>query len=486
MKRLLCVQVGNKPREIATIVVFVTWMESCSWHRWATSMITRQRWMSQKERTKPVGLQVNHVAWWSTYVFVKDCWIMHERVPLHVLSFLLVRVALVSTRCSVCCSRAHDSFAPATISSLNRKPTYQSSGSCTCYQSSSSHRSSRHARVLVHLVRVCAGCSDTTLVDSLGACKLYVSKRRVRRDVSDTMWRTSARRWMADATRLTRRTAFQEAHEQGTRSWTAWKRAGFAVVATNAVGGVASYAWDTHVLVDAVGTGAFAASTCATWTKSARTNAQSVLAACVVAWAMRLGGHLAHRIAQTKHDPRLEPYLQTSHAEEGNFVSKLPWKYMQFWSLQALWAFVSLLPVTAAHALPRTKAPTLRPWALGLFAAFLAMETVADIQKSQYRSNPDNNGHWVDEGLWKYARHPNYGAEIGLWWSVYAMAVTKATAWTVIGPLGVTMLLLKGSGVPVLEKLHEEKYGGNAAYQHYKQNTNLLFPWPHKPQQGTR
>lgn len=263
-------------------------------------------------------------------------------------------------------------------------------------------------------------------------------------------------------------------------SWQAWKRAGTAVVAANAVGCVASYVWDTHLFVDAVGTGAFAVSAYATWRTSARTKAQSVLAACVMLWALRLGGHLAHRIAQTKHDPRLEPFFQTPSTEEGSTVRRLPWKLMQFWSLQAAWAFVTLLPVTAAHALPKSQSPAVRLWAVGLFAAFLGMETVADVQKSRYRSNPDNDGHWVDEGLWRYARHPNYGAEMGVWWAVYAMAVTKATAWTAIAPIGVTLLLLKGSGVPVLEKLHDKKYGQQAAYQRYKQNTNLLFPWPSK------
>jgi steroid 5-alpha reductase family enzyme len=108
-----------------------------------------------------------------------------------------------------------------------------------------------------------------------------------------------------------------------------------------------------------------------------------------------------------------------------------------------------------------------------------AIEVVADAQKSRFRARPENKGKFINTGLWAWSRHPNYFGEIVLWIGVAIIALPILRGWqwiTLISPVFVTLLLTRVSGVPILEKRADEKWGGQDDYEAYKQSTPVLIP----------
>jgi len=125
------------------------------------------------------------------------------------------------------------------------------------------------------------------------------------------------------------------------------------------------------------------------------------------------------------------------------------------------------------------------PAAVGflLFVAGLLIETFSDAQKFRFKRKPENRNRWIQSGLWRYSRHPNYFGEILLWWGLFLVILPGLTGWqwlTVFGPISITILLLFISGIPLLEKSGDEKYGDNPEYQAYKNSTSLLIPLPRR------
>ncbi len=91
------------------------------------------------------------------------------------------------------------------------------------------------------------------------------------------------------------------------------------------------------------------------------------------------------------------------------------------------------------------------------------------------QERPGQPGKIIQQGLWRYSRHPNYFGEVTLWWGIYLMALPVPGGWmTIIGPLTITFLILKVSGIPLLES----KYAENAAFQAYARRTSAFFPLP--------
>ncbi len=140
---------------------------------------------------------------------------------------------------------------------------------------------------------------------------------------------------------------------------------------------------------------------------------------------------------------------------------------------------------TMAAALAAITSNTRKP--LGLFAlvGFLiwafgfAIEAIADAQKSHFRADPVNRGKFIQSGLWARSRHPNYFGEIVLWIGVAIIAVPVLQGWqwaTLISPIFVALLLNLISGVPMLEKRADEKWGGQEDYEAYKARTPALIP----------
>jgi steroid 5-alpha reductase family enzyme len=121
-------------------------------------------------------------------------------------------------------------------------------------------------------------------------------------------------------------------------------------------------------------------------------------------------------------------------------------------------------------------------WCLGFLT-----ETAADFQKSAWRANPANKGRFIDTGLWSLARHPNYGGEIMVWWGMALLSLAglagspASMAAAVCSPLFVTLLLTKVSGVPMLQRSAEKRWGKDKGFRAYVARTSglrLLFPFP--------
>jgi steroid 5-alpha reductase family enzyme len=197
---------------------------------------------------------------------------------------------------------------------------------------------------------------------------------------------------------------------------------------------------------------------------------QLVASLLVLAWAARLGGYLVRRIRRLGVDRRFDAMRDE------------PLRFARFWLLQAVSVGVIMLPVT--YLLSRDEAPGFGPWAAAGAAIWLVgllVETVADAQKSAFKSRPGNRDRFVSTGLWRWSRHPNYFGELLVWWGlfVYAVPVLDGAAFAVAaGPAWITVLLLFVSGIPLLERSAEEKHGHDPAYREYRRRTSVLVPLP--------
>lgn len=198
-----------------------------------------------------------------------------------------------------------------------------------------------------------------------------------------------------------------------------------------------------------------------------------VPAALTVLWALRLGSYLFTRIIATKVDHRFDG------------MREVPLKFARFWILQAVAVALILLPVAASVASPVAERG-FGPFEIAgivLWTAGFLIEAVADAQKAAFKAS--GKPGFISWGLWKYSRHPNYFGETLLWWAlfVYALpALSGALFLSVLGPVFITFLLLKVSGIPLLEKSADAKHGADPAYQEYKRRTSVFALLP--PRKG--
>jgi steroid 5-alpha reductase family enzyme len=187
----------------------------------------------------------------------------------------------------------------------------------------------------------------------------------------------------------------------------------------------------------------------------------------LTAWALRLGLHLLRRNRAHGEDPSYAA-MRRHHGPAFGRVSL----FTVFW-LQGV-----ILWVVSAPVLGVVVGEEAWGWwdVAGFLAALtgVAMEAVADGQLRRFRRDPDNRGRVLDTGLWRYSRHPNYFADAVLWWGIYIIAVGSGAAWTVFGPLLMTVLLLRVSGVTLLERgLRRTRPG----YEDYVRSTSAFVPW---------
>jgi steroid 5-alpha reductase family enzyme len=201
-----------------------------------------------------------------------------------------------------------------------------------------------------------------------------------------------------------------------------------------------------------------------------RAPAQLIAAALVVVWAARLGAYLLTRIIKIGKDARFDD-------KRGDFL-----KFLSFWVLQAVVVWVVMLPVTLLLSLS-TAAPLNAVSCVGiaLWASGFGIEAASDAQKRAFRDAPGNTGRWIESGLWKYSRHPNYFGESLLWWGLFFVALPSLSGYALIAiadSVAITLLLLFVSGIPPLEKSAEQKYGNNPAYLEYKRRTSVFLLLP--------
>jgi steroid 5-alpha reductase family enzyme len=195
-----------------------------------------------------------------------------------------------------------------------------------------------------------------------------------------------------------------------------------------------------------------------------------LLLAVVLIWATRLGTYLFNRILRAGRDERFDDI-------KPSFL-----RFLQTWTLQGLW-----VTFTVAAALAAITTTTRRGLGWFALAGFLiwafgfGVEVLADAQKNAFRADPENRGRFIRTGLWSWSRHPNYFGEITLWVGVAVIALPVLRGWqwvTLISPVFVALLITQVSGVPMLEKRADEKWGGQEDYEAYKERTPVLIPRP--------
>ena len=261
-----------------------------------------------------------------------------------------------------------------------------------------------------------------------------------------------------------------------------------ACLGVNAAGFALTAASRSHKITDLCGTGAFVASAWATQralAPAAGGGLPLLLTAAVSLWGARLASFLFYRVCAMGEDRRLR-FLFPQDAAEPWFTgpSAYPLKLAGFWTIQTLWSWVCLLPVTAAHGLAQSGRALpiagLQLAGLGVFALGFVVEAVADFQKYSFRSDPANDGRWCDRGLWSLSRHPNYLGEMAVWWGLWGAAMAgqapPLALLTSVSPLFSTFLLLNVSGVPLLEAKSDKRYGGRPEYEAYKRRTGRVLP----------
>jgi steroid 5-alpha reductase family enzyme len=155
-------------------------------------------------------------------------------------------------------------------------------------------------------------------------------------------------------------------------------------------------------------------------------------------------------------------------------------RFLNAWNIQGLWVVFTLSAALVAITTSVRKELSLFAIVGTLIWIFgFGFEVIADNQKSKFRAYSENKGKFIQNGLWSKSRHPNYFGEIVLWIgvAVIAMPVLRGWQWVaLISPFFATLLLTRISGVPMLEKSADEKWGGQEDYEAYKERTPVLIP----------
>ena len=194
-----------------------------------------------------------------------------------------------------------------------------------------------------------------------------------------------------------------------------------------------------------------------------------IISSLVIIWSVRLSGFLFLRIHKKGKDGRFDN-LKTS-----------PVRFLVPWTLQGLWIFLTANVVIVINS-QSGSSPPLGIWdAIGLLIWVLGfgIEVLADSQKTKFNSIPENEGKWIDQGLWSQCRHPNYLGEIMLWTGVaiFGLACFERLEWVSwISPVFVYILLTKVSGIPILDRRALAKWENEPEYQKYRDRVPVLFP----------
>lgn len=147
-----------------------------------------------------------------------------------------------------------------------------------------------------------------------------------------------------------------------------------------------------------------------------------------------------------------------------------------------LWFVALPVQVTIAQNEPTSLGP-LDAIGVALWCVGLYFEAVGDWQLARFSAEPANAGRVMDQGLWRYTRHPNYFGDFCVWWGLYLIATAGGAAWTVASPIVMSVLLLKVSGVALLESTIAQRRPG---YREYVARTNAFFPAPPRASAGLR
>jgi steroid 5-alpha reductase family enzyme len=205
---------------------------------------------------------------------------------------------------------------------------------------------------------------------------------------------------------------------------------------------------------------------------SAETNTRGLMVNILVSiWGLRLAWYIHKRNKNKTEDYR---YLAWRKAWGKYFYLR---SYLQVYLLQGFLLFLIVLPVLIINknsylAFSWLDLVGLAVWLFGFY-----FEVVGDAQLARFIQNPNNKGKLMQSGLWAYTRHPNYFGEVTQWWGIWLLAlVVPGGLVAIIGPMTITFLILKVSGIPMLEK----KMAENPEFENYKKRVSMFIPLPRR------
>jgi steroid 5-alpha reductase family enzyme len=188
----------------------------------------------------------------------------------------------------------------------------------------------------------------------------------------------------------------------------------------------------------------------------------------VAIWGLRLSIHILRRNWGKGEDLRYQKWRN----ETG---SSWWWQsYLRVFLLQGVLLWIISIPLLSAQypAIPAHLGILdlfgVLVWLVGFY-----FEVAGDAQLAHFKANPANKGKVLDRGVWRYTRHPNYFGDSAQWWGYFLIAASAGGWWTVFSPIGMTFLLVRVSGVALLEKA----LGTRPGYQEYMDRTSAFVPW---------
>ena len=199
-----------------------------------------------------------------------------------------------------------------------------------------------------------------------------------------------------------------------------------------------------------------------------KTSIDTIIYLYVMVWATRLGIYLFRRVQKDGKDVRFEK-------AKTHFF----W-FLQYWMGQALWvSLTSCAAIIAILSPEENSLPILAIVGMALWLTGFTIESISDYQKRVFRKENNPSQSFIHTGLWARSRHPNYFGEITLWTGIAVIALNTLSGVefiTLISPVFVYILLTRMSGINLLERIADERYGELEEYQWYKRNSPVLFP----------
>ena len=195
-----------------------------------------------------------------------------------------------------------------------------------------------------------------------------------------------------------------------------------------------------------------------------------VLFVLVLLWGFRLTIYLAYRNIGKGEDFRYQEFRRKYGPERYWWVS-----FFQVFLLQGILILIISLPLFGTNYATQNNQLTWIDYVATLtwIIGFL-FETIGDFQLSKFKSNANNKGKVLNIGLWKYTRHPNYFGDSVVWWSYALFCISAGVYWPILGSVVMTVLIIKVSGVSLLEETLKDK---KPEYQEYIKKTSAFFPW---------
>ncbi len=193
-----------------------------------------------------------------------------------------------------------------------------------------------------------------------------------------------------------------------------------------------------------------------------------VVTTLIILWGIRLGTYLYIRNKNKGEDPRYKAWRQQWGAKA------LLYSFVYVFMLQGLVMLIIAYPIILVNNSSIAGLTILDYLGIAVWIFGFAFESISDFQLYSFLQKPENKGRVLQQGLWKYSRHPNYFGESCMWWGIFLIALNVPWGITaIISPLLITYLLLYVSGIPLLEKPLEQ----NPEYKEYQRKTNAFIPW---------